>query len=59
VLNGWSPSVLPAPKDWAPWAHVTGYWFLGEDPNWRPPKALEAFLDNGPASLCVGFGTEV
>jgi sterol 3beta-glucosyltransferase len=57
VLNGWSPSVLPAPKDWAPWAHVTGYWFLSEDPNWRPPKALKAFLDNGPTPLCVGFGS--
>lgn len=57
VLNGWSPSVLPAPKDWAPWAHVTGYWFLGNDQDWRPPEELKAFLEDGPAPVCVGFGS--
>ena len=39
VLCGWSPSVLPAPKDWAPWAQVTGYWFLDGGADWRPRKA--------------------
>lgn len=57
VLCGWSPSVLPAPKDWAPWAQVTGYWFLDGPAGWRPTEDLESFLEAGPAPVCVGFGS--
>ena len=57
LLYGWSPTVLPRPRDWAPWAGVTGYWFLDRPENWRPPADLEDFLQSGPPPVCVGFGS--
>lgn len=57
VLYGWSPSVLPPPKDWGPSANVTGYWFLDGPDDWKPPEELKSFLDRGPAPVCVGFGS--
>jgi UDP:flavonoid glycosyltransferase YjiC (YdhE family) len=57
VLYGYSPSVVPRPADWPEWAHVTGYWYLGAEPGWRPPPALEAFLADGPPPVYVGFGS--
>ena len=56
VLYGYSPSVLPRPKNWEEWIKVTGYWFLDE-PNWTPPPELIAFLDAGPPPVCIGFGS--
>ncbi len=56
-LYGFSPAVVPAPVDW-PAAHaVTGYWFLEEEPEWRPRPALEQFLSAGSPPLYVGFGS--
>jgi sterol 3beta-glucosyltransferase len=57
VLYGFSPAVLPRPADWAPWLHVTGYWFLPEDQAWTPPARLEEFMATRPAPVCVGFGS--
>ncbi|HXZ84940.1 MAG TPA: glycosyltransferase [Myxococcota bacterium] len=57
TLYGFSSSVVPRPADWGPQIEVTGYWFLERDPRWRPPAALEAFLDAGPPPICVGFGS--
>ena len=57
VLCGWSPSVLPPPRDWGPSANVTGYWFLDGADGWKPPEDLKSFLDNGPDPVCVGFGS--
>ncbi|GAA3955149.1 glycosyltransferase [Actinomadura viridis] len=56
VLACFSPSVVPAPRDWPPYVHLTGYWFLDE-PDWEPPPALAAFLDAGPPPVYVGFGS--
>ena len=57
VLYGFSPTVVPKPADWGDWVDVTGYWFLGPPPDWRPPPALEAFLAAGPPPVYVGFGS--
>ena len=57
TLYGFSPSVVPRPADWGPQVEVTGYWFMERDPAWRPPAALEAFLEAGPPPICVGFGS--
>lgn len=57
VLVGVSPAVLPRPRDWDPYLHMTGYWFLDAPEGWSPPPALEAFLASGPAPVCVGFGS--
>jgi len=57
VLVGVSPTVLPRPRDWAPYLHMTGYWFLDEPVGWNPPRALAEFLASGPAPVCIGFGS--
>jgi sterol 3beta-glucosyltransferase len=56
-IYGYSPQVLPAPPDWAPECAVAGYWFLERAPDWRPPERLEAFLQDGPPPVYVGFGS--
>lgn len=57
VLYGFSRHVLPKPPDWAPWHHVTGYWFLKRPGHWQPPPALVDFLESGPPPVYVGFGS--
>lgn len=59
VLYGYSPAVLPRPRDWPQNVHVTGYWFLDPETGWTPPAELAAFLDAGPAPVYVGFGSMV
>jgi len=56
-LYGFSPSVLPAPRDWPPTHIVTGYWFLDESRGWTPPPALERFLSSADPPLYIGFGS--
>lgn len=58
-LLGFSTAVLPRPRDWAPWMHVTGFWF-GETPvDYEPPPELRAFLDDGPPPIAIGFSSHV
>lgn len=57
ALCGWSPTVLPGPRDWGLREHVTGYWFLEHPKDWRPPADLEEFLRSGPPPVCVNFGS--
>lgn len=56
VIYGFSPSVIPEPNDWKS-VRVTGYWFLESAPDWTPPPALEAFLQNGAPPVYIGFGS--
>lgn len=56
-LYGYSPGLLPKPRDWPTNAHVTGYWFLDREDGWRPPAGLVDFLASGPAPVYVGFGS--
>ncbi len=56
-LYGYSPQVLPKPRDWAAGVYVAGYWFLDRYPGWQPPADLVAFLESGPAPVYVGFGS--
>lgn len=58
-LFGYSPALLPRPSDWPPDAVVTGFWFLDTAGSYRPPPALEQFLDAGPAPVVVSFGSLV
>ena len=57
ILYPYSPHLLPAPADYPPHVHVTGYWFLDQGNQWQPPAALAAFLDAGPPPVYVGFGS--
>jgi sterol 3beta-glucosyltransferase len=59
ILYGYSPQVLPPPKDWAYFVHVTGYWFLESPAEWEPPIDLVDFMQPGPPPVYVGFGSMV
>jgi len=56
-LDGYSPHVAPRPRDWSDHHHVTGYWFLDHEPDWKPPPGLIDFLAAGPPPICIGFGS--
>jgi sterol 3beta-glucosyltransferase len=57
TLYGFSPHVIPPPRDWDDSVHVTGYWFLDADAGWRPPAGLVDFLNAGQPPVYVGFGS--
>ncbi len=52
-----SPRVIPVPADWNGSSVMTGYWFLDQGKNWQPPDELDAFLEDGPPPVYVGFGS--
>ncbi len=54
---GYSPVVLPPPRDWGDWVHVTGYWFLDAPRDWQPPQALVDFLGTGEPPVYISFGS--
>ena len=56
ILCGFSQHVLPRPAEWGKHVHVTGYWFL-DTPGFEPPSDLQAFLDDGPPPVYIGFGS--
>jgi sterol 3beta-glucosyltransferase len=62
-LYNFSPSVVIPPLDYSDWIRVTGYWFLDEGTNWKPPKELSDFIDkaraDGKKLVYVGFGSIV
>jgi UDP:flavonoid glycosyltransferase YjiC (YdhE family) len=58
-LYGFSPNVIPRPKEWSQQAIVTGYWFLEQAADWHPPKELLDFLESGPPPISIGFGSMV
>ncbi|MCJ7678020.1 MAG: glycosyltransferase [Anaerolineales bacterium] len=59
ILCGYSPQVIPSPKDWGDSIHVTGYWFLEPPSGWEPPADLMGFLESGPPPVYIGFGSMV
>jgi UDP:flavonoid glycosyltransferase YjiC (YdhE family) len=59
ILYGYSPQVIPFPKDWDDFIHVTGYWFLEPSSGWEPPIDFVNFLQSGPPPVYIGFGSMV
>jgi len=57
TLISCSNFVFPRPTDWPEHVYNTGYWFLDEDPDWKPPSDLSDFLNNGEPPVYVGFGS--
>ncbi|WP_026819053.1 glycosyltransferase [Arthrobacter castelli] len=57
ILHGFSPAVVPRPKDWRNGLQMTGYWWPDVDAAWSPPSELEAFLADGPAPVFIGCGS--
>ncbi|MFI7296283.1 glycosyltransferase [Streptomyces sp. NPDC050121] len=56
VLHGFSPLVVPRPRDWRTELEVTGYWWP-YDRESRLPPALRTFLDAGAPPVFVGLGS--
>ncbi|MDQ0688128.1 sterol 3beta-glucosyltransferase [Streptomyces achromogenes] len=56
VLHGFSPQVVPRPRDWRAELDVTGYWWP-HDRDTRLPSGLREFLDAGPPPVFVGLGS--
>ena len=59
VLHGYSPSVLPRPRDWRPEIEVVGYWWPAVPTNWIAPAQLVDFLAAGRPPIYIGFGSTV
>ncbi len=56
VHHGFSPLVVPRPRDWRPGLDVSGYWWP-DDPEPQLPPRLKEFLDSGPPPVFVGLGS--
>ncbi|QIJ66867.1 glycosyltransferase [Streptomyces sp. JB150] len=56
VLHGFSPLVVPRPRDWRTGLGVAGYWWP-YDRAPRLPAGLADFLDAGPPPVFVGLGS--
>ncbi len=56
VLHGFSPLVVPRPRDWPAGLEVAGYWWP-YDREERLPAEVEAFLDAGDPPVYVGLGS--
>ncbi|WP_437052800.1 glycosyltransferase [Streptomyces sp. enrichment culture] len=56
ILHGFSPLVVPRPRDWRAGLEVTGYWWP-YDRDLRLPAQLRDFLDAGPPPVFVGLGS--
>ncbi|MGW2788503.1 glycosyltransferase [Streptomyces sp. NPDC001251] len=56
VLHGYSPLVVPRPRDWRPGLEVTGYWWP-RVPDPQLPDRLRDFIAAGPAPVFIGLGS--
>ncbi|MFJ6659900.1 glycosyltransferase [Streptomyces sp. NPDC091377] len=57
VHHGFSPLVVPRPRDWRPALTVDGYWWPHDPPDARLPDEVVAFLAAGPPPVYVGLGS--
>ncbi len=57
ICYGYSPLVVPPPKDWPSWHETVGYWWPAPEPEFTPPAELTDFLAAGPPPVYVGFGS--
>ncbi|NEA66285.1 glycosyltransferase [Streptomyces sp. SID12488] len=56
VHHGFSPLVVPRPRDWRPGLDICGYWWpYDTEPRLSPE--LEEFLASGPPPVFVGLGS--
>lgn len=57
VLHGFSPLVVPRPRDWRSGVTVAGYWWPHDPPGTGLPPRLADFLAAGPPPVFVGLGS--
>lgn len=59
TIQAYSQHLVPQATDWPKTIRTTGFWFLEEQDEWRPPDGLIDFLDAGEPPVCIGFGSMV
>ena len=57
TLHAYSPTISPAPGDWAETNIITGFWRLEDTEGWTPPADFQAFLSKGEQPIYLGFGS--
>lgn len=57
VHHGFSPLVVPRPRDWREGLTVSGYWWPYDPPGAQLPPRVREFLDAGPKPVFVGLGS--
>ncbi|QWF78554.1 glycosyltransferase [Amycolatopsis sp. CA-230715] len=57
VYYGYSPELLPRPKDWPEHVKVVGYWWPAPAEYWQPSAELTDFLAAGPPPVFISFGS--
>ncbi|PRB72585.1 glycosyltransferase [Arthrobacter sp. MYb213] len=57
ILHGFSPLIVPRPKDWREAMTTCGYWWPQGDNDWTAPTELLDFLADGPPPVYLGFGS--
>ncbi|MFE2412167.1 glycosyltransferase [Kitasatospora sp. NPDC059408] len=57
VRHGFSPLVVPRPRDWRPELTVDGYWWQYDPPGAGLPQRVRDFLAAGPPPVFVGLGS--
>jgi len=57
TLYGFSPIVIPKPKNWKDNIYINGYWFLETKNKFIPSKELLDFIEDGEKPIYIGFGS--
>lgn len=57
VLHGFSPLVVPRPRDWRAGLEICGYWWPYCAPTAQLPEPVRDFLLAGPPPVFVGLGS--
>jgi UDP:flavonoid glycosyltransferase YjiC (YdhE family) len=57
VLYAMSPLLMSRPRLWGENIHMTGFWLTDHKQQFTPSPELEAFLDQKPAPVYIGFGS--
>lgn len=57
VLHGFSPLVVPRPRDWRPGLTIGGYWWPHDPPGSELPPRVQDFLAAGPPPVFLGLGS--
>ena len=56
IVHGFSPTLLPKPKNYNEASFVTGFWFMDDEP-YQPPPRLAEFLAADEPPVYIGFGS--
>jgi sterol 3beta-glucosyltransferase len=57
LLTAVSPTLVPRPRDWPDFVHMTGFWYLDTADTYEPPAHLVHFLEADLPTVYAGFGS--